>query len=370
MAENKKMRTYNPDIAIPPGETLQETLSHIGMTQKGLAIRMNRPIKTINEIIKGTTAITPETAHQLAQVLDIPASFWINLEANYQITKAKLIYQKRLESQKQDLKSFPYLAMSNLGWVKKTKDPLKKIAELLSFFGVTSLKNIQRVEEVAYRKAKKANVSPEALSAWLRKGENDALTIEANGFDKISLKKTLSSIRALIIEDNPMKFEQLKSLCSACGVAVVYTQHLPKTFVNGAARWLTPRKALIQLSIRYKYEDVFWFSLFHEVGHILKHGKKEQFIDFRDSKHIDEEEKAADNFAKNILIPNDKYDDFKECPRNLNSGENIKTFASEIGIAPAIVVGRLQHDRLIPYNRFNHLRKKLDLSSEGALWTS
>ena len=87
---------YNPDYAVPPGETLLETIHALDLTQKELALRMGCPVKTINEIIKGVAAITAETALQLEKVTGVPASFWTNAEANYRERLARLKEQGRM----------------------------------------------------------------------------------------------------------------------------------------------------------------------------------------------------------------------------------------------------------------------------------
>jgi len=85
-----KTDTY-PDIAIPPGEYLAEEIEVRGISQKELARRMGRPLNAINEIINGKKAITAETALQLEEAMpEIPARFWLNLETDYQLTKALL----------------------------------------------------------------------------------------------------------------------------------------------------------------------------------------------------------------------------------------------------------------------------------------
>jgi HTH-type transcriptional regulator/antitoxin HigA len=85
-----------PDIAIPPGEYLAEEIGARGISQKELARRMGRPLNAINEIINGKKAITAETALQLEEVMpEIPARFWLNLETDYQLTKA--LIKKRSE---------------------------------------------------------------------------------------------------------------------------------------------------------------------------------------------------------------------------------------------------------------------------------
>lgn len=358
VAEN---RGFEPDIAIPPGETLKESLDALGMTQAELALRMNRPLKTINEIIKGKTAITPQTAVELERVLRAPAHFWLRLEMDYQTALAR---QKEREEMAGDLlllSRFPYLEMAKLGWVKRVVDRAARVAELRSFFGVVTLSRVRLVEEAAYRKSQKKQASPEALSAWIRKGELDAQGIETKTFDEAGFLRTLAGIRGLTRAPIAEASARLRELCAACGIAVVYVPHLTGTYANGATRWLTPAKALIQLSIRHRYEDIFWFTFFHECGHILKHGKRERFIDM-DGDARSSEEAEADAFARDTLIPPDRYRQFGAI--GPFSSERVTQFASTVGVSPAVVVGRLQHDKLLPPTHLNHLRRQLKWTHE------
>jgi addiction module HigA family antidote len=360
MVDKQKEGTYLPDIAISPGETLKEVLESKSITQRELALRMNRPIKTISEIVNGKALITPETAYQLEQVLDIDASFWLNLEADYQITKERINVIRQLRKQIPLVKRFPYNDMSKLGWVKQSRDGFERVSELLSFFGVTDLSRVKLLQKAAFRKSQKYDVSPEALSAWLRKGEIEAMNINTDSYNRSTFKSVLEEIRLLTRYSSGKTFEKLRELCRKCGVALVFTPHLKKTHVNGAARWLDPKKALIQLSIRYRYEDVFWFTFFHEAGHLLLHGKKEEFIDLKDSTSKDNREIQADNFARDILIPPRVFEKFLSMNRLPYSKRDIENLSSELGISPAIVVGRMQHEGLVPHTHLNSLRRKLE----------
>lgn len=154
----------------------------------------------------------------------------------------------------------------------------------------------------------------------------------------------------------PEQFEgKLVSLCASHGVAVVFVPHLPKSYVNGAAYWLGG-KAVVQLSLRFRMNDIFWFSFFHELAHILLHGKRETFLDdFAASE--DEQEREANAFAARTLIGDEDYRRLvKSCYRQ---AQVIEEFAAEVGVAPGIVVGRLQHEGLLPYNQLNGLRVQL-----------
>jgi len=146
-------------------------------------------------------------------------------------------------------------------------------------------------------------------------------------------------------------------LCSEAGVAVTFIPELPKIRVSGVTRWLSPYKALIQLNLRYKTDDQLWFTFFHEAGHIILHRKRAFFIDHEFNQSEDTEEQEANEFAANVLIPSKKLREFIR--QDDKTREVIKRFASKIGIAPGIVVGRLQYEGILPYSHFNDLKSRL-----------
>ena len=155
------------------------------------------------------------------------------------------------------------------------------------------------------------------------------------------------------------RFEkEVVTLCAEVGVAVVFTPPIKGAPVYGVTRWLTPEKALIQLSLRGKFEDLLWFTFFHKAGHILSHGKKEIFIE--DNHDQTTKEVQADRFATNFLIPNSSWRRFISTG-NFQKATEVKKFAALLEISPAVVVGRLQHEKLLPYSHLNGLRRRFQL---------
>jgi len=346
---------------VHPGATLLETLETLGMTQSELALRISRPEKTISEIINGIAMITPDTAIQFERALGVSASFWNSLEKNYQLELANAKARLQLKSEQPNLIKFPYKEIASLGWVKKSKDIIERIENLLSFYGVSSLSSISVVQEVAFRKAKAVSFSPEALATWLRKGELDSYEIETKPFNKDGLINSLSELRSLTRGNIAETSKKAQQICAENGVVLVFVQYLPKSNVNGATRWINPSKSLVQLSLRGHFNDRFWFTFFHELGHVLYGGKREKFIDI-DNQEITDEEKLADKFAREQLIPTEKLNAFLE--GNEISINSIKKFADEIGIHPGIVVGRLQYEQILDYKSFNGLKEKYFIKKE------
>ncbi len=356
---------YQPDYVSVPGETLLETLEAIGMSQVELAKRMGRPVKTINEIIQGKAAITAETALQLEQVLAIPASFWLKREQHYREALARLAEEQHLESWLGWLKELPIQYMKRRGWISKSVSKTQQVLEALKFFGVASpdaWRTIWESEIIAYRKSPAFKSDFGSITVWLRQGELEAQKIECNPYDAETFRKVLNNIRALTVEPVDFFQEELVRLCTTAGVAVVFVQELPRTGICGSTQWLTPRKALIQLSLRYKTDDQLWFTFFHEAGHILLHGKRLVFLEIAEKDRKDDEEEA-DMFASDMLIQSSQWKQFI-LQNSYRTKAGIKEFADTIGIALGIVVGRLQYEKLLPHSHCNELKRRLEWNVE------
>lgn len=343
-----------PDIAIPPGETLVETLDAMGISQAELARRTGRPVQAISEIIQGKKEITPETALALERVLGVPAHVWIRLEADYRTVKARLADREKLKAEISLAEQCPYKEMSKNGWVSAVTDPIERVQALLRFFGVASLRHIRpSALAAAWRRSKAVTTSSCTLAAWLRQGELQAQHIETTPFDAAGLMELLPTLRSFTRETPEVFQPKLVKILSQRGVALVFVPELPKTGAHGATRWMGA-KAVVQLSLRLRWADIFWFTLFHELAHILKHGRKELFIEL-DEDQEDEREREADAFATKHLIPELAYKAFTS-DKTVFSAVAVEAFAGEIGIHPGIVVGRLHHDKKTPLSHLNGLR--------------
>jgi len=361
---DRAINQFQPDYAIPPGITLQETLNTIGMSQAELAERMGRPRKTINGIIKGKIAITSETAIQLERALGIPASFWINLEAQYQEILARRHEEASLEDQVEWLDHFPLKEMIRRGWIRRYDSGLDQLKELLTFFGVASperWEEVWRSKPVSFRKSPSYEADPGAVAAWLRKGELEAQRLRCAPYSDKKFREALSEIRGLTLEPPDVFVAEMQSLCAEAGVAVLFVPELPRIRTWGATRWLSPDKALIQLTLRYKTDDHLWFSFYHEAGHILLHGKRDIFLE--DASEQNGKEEEANRFAENFLIPRFQLGRFMASGRM--SKKAIRRFASELGIAPGIVVGQLQHHGYLPMSHCNDLKRRFDWSGQS-----
>lgn len=352
---------YNPDRAIHPGYILARSLDREGMTQRNLSARTGLTDKHISQIINGEASITVDTALILENVLGGSSSFWINLEKNFQETKARLERVVLLRGEISLMTEFPYSELVKRSYVEKTNNAETKIENLLKFFGVNFLTFVRETEAVAYRKRAGVKMKSESIASWLRCGELEAKQIAVSSFSNTSLKQSIDELRKLTLKEAGEYSAETRNILSESGVALVYVPHFPRTSVNGAVRWVNDVPT-IQLSLLGACADMFWFTLFHEIGHLLLHGKKEKFLEFQNDKDnylsgSREKEKEADVFASNALIPQKLYADFIQIDDFSNSA--IVEFAKNIKIHPGVVAGRLCHDEKIKWRHAAGLRTRL-----------
>jgi addiction module HigA family antidote len=353
---------FQPDYAIHPGETLAETLEELGMSQAELAQRMGRPLQMISEIIQGKKAITAETALQLERATGVPANFWNSSQRNYEATLARLEEDRGLAPDSSWLDQFPLKPLTKLRWLPECDSPAAQMRALLNFFGVAGVKEWESIwtsPQVAFRKSTAFKANPMAAAAWLRQGERLAQQIRAEAYNQDVFIKALYEIRKLTTAEPDVFVPRAAEICRSSGIALVFVPELPGTCAYGATRWLTPNKAILQLSLRGKADDFLWFTFFHETAHILKHGKRDIFIEAPYGAFDPEtrrKEQEADTFASDFLIPKHALAEFRRQGR-FNT-QTIQRFADQLGISPGIVVGRLQHEKLLPFTHLNALKRR------------
>jgi len=350
------------ELLAKPGDTILETIEYLKMSQAELAERMGKQPSKIHDIISGKEPITVNTAIQLERVLGIDAHFWLNSEAIYREKLTRIEQEEWLDQCKDWLKQQPIKELKKMGFVKSDK-PSDQVHECLQFYGVSSPTQwasvyIDDYTTTQFRKSDAHAIALGSMAAWLRIGEIKLREIELPPFNKDDFKKSLELIKKLVLS-HPEDFAlQLKDICFNVGVALIYSLNLPKAPISGAARWVAG-KPVIQLTDRYKSNDHFWFTFFHEAAHILLHGKKDVFIEEFEGANMDnKKEDEANAFATNVLLP----DEFiKEIDAADIDETTIRKVARQYKTHPAIVLGRLQNLNLVSKSFYNHLKLKVIL---------
>lgn len=311
--------------------------------------------KHISHLVNGDVQLTQETAFRLEMVLGLPTRFWNNLEAIYREKLFKVEEENALEADMNIAKKMPYSEMAANGWVPMTRNPNEKVTYLRKYFEVyrLDLLNENSLSRIACRRLGNTEKADYALLAWSQKAKLEARSIEVSAINLKRLRSVLNTIRKLTLESPEMFCVKLKELLAKCGIALVFLPHISGSFLHGAT-FYDMNKIVMGLTVRGKDADKFWFSLFHELGHILLgHINKAEGYN-------EEDEKAADLFARNQLIPDEVFNAFAN--QKLFSRESIVAFARRVSIDAGIVVGRLQKENYISFKSFNDMKQKYELT--------
>jgi HTH-type transcriptional regulator / antitoxin HigA len=358
---------FRPDYLIPPGETLRDRLAEMNLSQAELAARAGLSAKHVNQIVKGAAPITLETAIALERITGIPASVWNRREADYREGLLRARPRVLSAGDERWLSTLPVKELQKRGALPDERDPGRLFDAALAFFGVAdraAWERIWRGPVASFRRSHAYTSDPGAVVSWLRIAQTKAQPAKAGPYSAPLFRKVLQEIRSLTAHGDA---DRIVGMCAAVGVIVVFVREIKGCRISGAAWWATPSRAVIALSDRYKKDDYFWFAFFHEAAHILLHPKRETFVDngtdipedtfVDDGTDNDILEDEANTFAENLLIPAGHRSQLA----GLLTDSDVDSFAREIGIAPGIVVGRLQHDRKWGWNRGHKLKRGLPI---------
>ena len=357
MPKTTKLYNFKPDWAMIPGEIIQDFMSDRNWSNRELALRLDLHENTVGKILKGEDRISTEIADRMARIFGMKASFFINLQTLYDES-----LPRQIKKEEQELASkIPYLELSKLGWVPSSAKIEEKLQNLYGFFGISSLANLGKIGAgaIAFRKRETNTFSKEALACWLRKGEIEAVGRDLPKFNQEKLNSKLEEIKKLSKQPFLEIKSDLHSILGDSGVILNCTPKLTNSCVNGASRWFG-ENILIQVSDTGKKEDIFWFTLFHELGHTLKHLANKKKLDFIDLEESQEDiyEKEADEFSKNTLIANQEYNLFVKSKDF--SEASLVDFASQNNIGVGILVGRMCKDEVLSFAEVSKFRRKLE----------
>jgi HTH-type transcriptional regulator / antitoxin HigA len=344
-----------PRFFSPPGDTIVDCLDTAGWTQADLAERMGRTKKHVQDLVKNKTRITSDTAVELSRTLGGSVQFWLNLEANYQAAIAERESLKRHDGDRPWLKELPIADMRKLGWIEPANQATANVDACLRFFGVASVKGWRdryASQLVKFRTGKNGpGRKVGAIAAWIRRAETVAGRIDTAPWSRSRFLEMVNAARSRTrVPDQTAALKDAQTEWAAAGVAVVFVRRPKACSVFGAAQWLAPDRALIAVSDRYATADQLWFTLLHEAAHLLLHGKKKPHVDDAETGSDDMEEREANTFATERLIPRAAWEAFLGGLHGRRpSFPDVNRLADAQHVAPGVVVGRLQHERRIPY---------------------
>lgn len=339
-----------PAEVFPPGALIREELDARGWTQADLSEILGRPSRLVSEVLAGKKAITPETAQGLGDAFGVGAQFWLNMESAYRlhVYRTKSNNTNSVARRAALFANAPIKDMLKRGWIEPS-DNIEVLEKQIGEFFDGPL-------SAAARKSGPYDDTTVAQRAWLHRARRLASGLTATKYNRKSLLDGLDELRALMVE--PEEIRHVPRVLADLGVRCLVVEHLPHTKIDGACIWLGLSPVVV-LSMRYDRIDSFWFTLAHEIGHVVNNDKFALDVDLITKEPRRDKPKfeiAADAFASEFLVPKDELDDFIARVDPLYSKKKIEGFAARIGVHPGIVVGQLHYREKIGYA---HSREKL-----------
>lgn len=354
---------WSPDWAVHPGEYLEEHLDVRGWTQAEFVRLSGLNKKLVSDIINQKNPVSPDTAVVLERVLGVKAYIWTGLQSDWDLFQARRRKSKVAPEARAWIRRFPLKELRRADVLKDTDDEEQALDGLLSFIGIGEPSAYEaRLQSVSvHHRQAKGDISHDHVFCWLLLGEHHARQRNIPPFDAGKFKKAVAEMRQMTC-DQPEEFSpKMIDLCQAAGVALVFEPALSQTKLYGSARWLDGERALIQMSLRMKKNDHFWWTFFHECAHLLLHKGK----NFADDKPGDGDqfEKEANAWAEEILVGRERLARF--IATRPQSRQQVLRFAQSIDLHPGIVVGMLQHHRVLEFRHLNDLKETFELSRQA-----
>ena len=338
-----------------PGRILTRELEARGWTQKDFAEIIGRPPQAISEIVRGIKQITPETALEFAEAFGTSPQFWMNLEANYRLFLAGEKKDDKEITRRSALYNLaPIAELLRLGWIRPANSPGELEREVCSFLEIPSPEQKPRLQ-ASLRHGKSREPERNSLICWVKRVEHLAKEQKRISFDRARLERAIPTILGHAAETEDIR--EVPRLLRDLGVHFLIVPHLSGTYLDGGVSYIQNRP-IVALSLRYDRIDSFWFTLMHELAHVVA-GHRGVYLDNFDERDGNEKEAKADQIARDWLIETDAYERFVSQSGPYFSRTKIVQFAHQQRRHPGIVLGRLQNDGRVGYNNLRGLLERV-----------
>ena len=346
---------FNDKIAFHPGYYIKEIIEDIGLTQEDFAKRLDTTPKNLSLLIRGEQNLSIDIAMKLSRMMDTSVIYWLNLQKAYDALVAETKSEEIMEEERLLFKNIDYKYYRNYFNLpdldRKKDEQIKAVRRFLKIASLTVLK--QNSMSVSFRSASSniSEINTIKANMMVQIATNIALERRITGYDKKEFENAVEY--ALNLTDKHKSFLPLiKNAFEKAGVILVVMPNMPGSKINGAAKKIG-NTVMIMVNDRGLYADNFWFTLFHEIGHVMKGDFGISF-----EKEKGEAETEADEFASRKLIPEELYQEF--IVKRRFTQNSVRSFAKEINRDPGIIVGRLLHDEIIERNNceLNSMRRK------------
>lgn len=336
---------YKDTIAFHPGYYIKELVDESGLTQEDFAKRLDTTPKNLSLLIRGEQNLSIDIAMKLSRMLGTSVNYWLRLQNSYDALVAKFKSDEILVEERIVFEHFDYKYFrDNFGLPDLPRKKDEQIERVREFLNIATLSVLtKRDMAVSFRSVSEdiAEGSTIKANAMVQIATNKAIKTEVPKYNKRKFQEAVQY--ALTLTKNHDSFYPLiKKAFLEAGVVFVILPNIPGSRTNGATKKVGD-SIMLMVNDRRLNADSFWFTLFHEIGHIINgdHG-----ISFE--KESGEKEEAADKFAQDSLIPYQKYQEFIK--KEKFTVRTITEFANQINRDPGIVLGRLQNDGYVGFN--------------------
>ncbi len=332
---------FNDKMAFHPGYYIKEIIDESGITQENFAKRLDTTPKNLSLLLRGEQSISIDIATKLSRMMDTSVIYWLNLQNEYDAVKAELMSQEMLEEERRIFKSLDYEYFCKyFGILNSIKNVDERIREIRRFLNVSSLTVLNKDNLAVCFRSESGKLSESdriRANAMVQIATNGALLAGIPKYDKKVFESAVEY--ALTLTGKGDFYSELRDAFLKAGVRLVVIPNLSDSKTNGATKKIG-NGIMLMVNDRESYGDSFWFTMFHEIGHIM-------YGDFGISleKENGEKEKAANEYARSKLIPDEEYKLFIK--KGVFGTGEIKKFAKSIDRDPGIVAGRLIHDKYV-----------------------
>jgi Zn-dependent peptidase ImmA (M78 family)/plasmid maintenance system antidote protein VapI len=346
-----------PDWFSKPGDSIRAAMHKRGVAASELARHFDGGIGRVRSLLDGTGSIDEETAYGLTAILGANAKFWLTRQENFDVAVNRAVARICSEEDEDVILSIPVPGQKPRGKLTAERKA-QEVRRRLVYFNVPTINSWtlrygRLVSDTDFRKSTAFSSNDDATLLWLRRGELESDMVNTRPWQPGNLEDRLTAIRRLSQVRHPQSFlPKLRDLCAEAGVALVVVKAPKGCTASGAARMVDPDKAMLLLSFRYRTDDQFWFTVFHEIGHLLLH-KAHTFLD-SDETPYDDREIEANEFAQDCIIPKNRASEFN---RLGNDRDSIIRFSVSLGIAAGMTVGQMQHRGMLPREKMNRLKR-------------
>jgi HTH-type transcriptional regulator/antitoxin HigA len=360
MAELVASEAFEPDWAVPPGATIAKVLSTRSLSRESFAAALGESVEMVQRLLLGLELVNDNLADRLSKCLGSSQAFWVAREAQYRVDSERIRQREAALSREIWVKQFPAREMATLGWIGSFRSSTEAAEECLKLFGVPDVAAWQvryggAASAAAFRMSATAKTNPGAVTAWLRWAELVAGRTHCDHWAPEAFRERLQTAKRLTWQKDPTTFlPMLRRICAGAGVALVVARTPKGCSASGATRFLSPSKGMMVLSFRYRSDDQFWFTFFHEAAHLLLHGPNALFLE-DEGETTSDEEREANAFAEATLVPPDHAGELLTLRLDKDS---ILRFARRVGVAPGLIVGQLQHRKRVAPDRLNWLKRR------------